>query len=433
MIKRLKLWSITRSLAPERSVATRRRAIASLEKMIGSEMPMDSLASRDGHSVHPYRQNVAKQTPRKNEEGVATKELLELLSRSLTDADDRVRATSARMLGALGEPSSVTELIKALADDQGEVRLHAAIALELLGEPAWVHWVCGDADDFQRMGSSRDPRVIEVLTRALGAPDATVRERAAQALGALGDARAVGFLLDHIRDKAAAVRHGTVTALGKLGDQRAAAPLIRALADDDAELRARATQALSRLGESAVEPLVVATSDGEWKTRMHAAMALGELDDERAVAPLIQLLGDYQEQVRDSAIDALSRLGEAAVQPLVLALGQWGVTDGAAAAKALAHLGDIAVGPLTEALGNQRNRDVRRHAALALRQMEIPEAVTPLIDALFDEDDLVRGAAAKGLGNLGDRRALGPLRRLRSDRDPSVRESVAEALEKLES
>jgi HEAT repeat protein len=54
-----------------------------------------------------------------------------------------------------------------------------------------------------------------------------------------------------------------------------------------------------------------------------------------------------------------------------------------------------------------------------------------LIQALKDEEYMVRGRAAEALGNLGDTRAVEPLKSLLNDENAYVREVVEEALTKL--
>ncbi|MBN1583385.1 MAG: HEAT repeat domain-containing protein [Anaerolineae bacterium] len=61
------------------------------------------------------------------------------------------------------------------------------------------------------------------------------------------------------------------------------------------------------------------------------------------------------------------------------------------------------------------------------------DRVGQLIAALQrDPDELVRGSAAIALGELGDRRAMGPLRAARDDAEGFVREEAAMALKELE-
>jgi HEAT repeat protein len=58
-------------------------------------------------------------------------------------------------------------------------------------------------------------------------------------------------------------------------------------------------------------------------------------------------------------------------------------------------------------------------------------SVIALIRALEDRRDHVRYMAAKGLGRLGERRALGPLSAALADENEFVRRAAGEALASL--
>ncbi|MGQ0602963.1 MAG: HEAT repeat domain-containing protein, partial [Anaerolineales bacterium] len=88
------------------------------------------------------------------------------------------------------------------------------------------------------------------------------------------------------------------------------------------------------------------------------------------------------------------------------------------AIQALGQIGDPrGIKPLIVALRDSSN-EVRSHAAFALNKIGAP-AVEALIAALRHLDPVVRWAAARILGSLGDRRALPELERLaREDETP---------------
>ena len=75
--------------------------------------------------------------------------------------------------------------------------------------------------------------------------------------------------------------------IAELERRKAVGGLINTLDDSDREVRKRGVYALSKIGKPAVEPLITALSDEDMYVRMAAALALGEIDDERAVEPLI--------------------------------------------------------------------------------------------------------------------------------------------------
>jgi HEAT repeat protein len=74
------------------------------------------------------------------------------------------------------------------------------------------------------------------------------------------------------------------------------------------------------------------------------------------------------------------------------------------------------------------NDDRRANAAYVLGQMGDAHAVGPLIDALRDEDTVVRVEAAAALGGLGDGAAVEPLIRALYDAQWEVRSNAALSL-----
>jgi len=138
------------------------------------------------------------------------------------------------------------------------------------------------------------------------------------------------------------------------------------LAEDTSPGEAAAA-ALVSIGGAAVTPLIGALRAPQWHARMHAAWALGALDDARAIAPLTAALGDAEGPVRRNAAWALGAIGsEAAVPGLIASLRDSDPRVRSQSAWALGAIGDSrAVGALTTALKDPE-AGVRRKAAWAL-------------------------------------------------------------------
>ena len=71
----------------------------------------------------------------------------------------------------------------------------------------------------------------------------------------------------------------------------------------------------------------------------------------------------------------------------------------------LIAFGDITVPHLTKLLTDD-NEEVRNFSAVMLGDIGNPQAVMPLIDALWDPDENVRHGAAEALVKIGDCRAV---------------------------
>ena len=187
-----------------------------------------------------------------------------------------------------------------------------------------------------------------------------------------------------------------------------------------------------------VPGLQLALRHNSAQVRMHAAKLLGSLQTETAVPDLVRLLADPNSYVKDTAIDALNRIGAPAVAPLLEVLDTgarnlipdedigfateyryiasayidslWmkkyriGTLSAAIQALGLLKMED-GVKPLIDELENE---DLQDEALAALVEMR-GVAVLPMIDALRNGTDEIRVKVADALGQIGDRRAIVPL------------------------
>jgi HEAT repeat protein len=175
---------------------------------------------------------------------------------------------------------------------------------------------------------------------------------------------------------------------------------------------------LVQIGPPAIEPLIAALKDENWKVRHTAASVLGWLGDERAVEPLITALRDTNDNVVLAAAGALTELDDArGVEPLAAALKDQngtlrrstrGPRRSAPAAEPVPVQGVPShLEPLVRALDHEVV-EVPMSAAWVLGRLGDKRAVEPLVAALKKERRTGR-MHAQSLGRLGDARAVEPL------------------------
>jgi HEAT repeat protein len=195
----------------------------------------------------------------------------------------------------------------------------------------------------------------------------------------------VEIQIDLLRDKDWFRRKDAAITLGEMGDERAIAPLIAALRDQEWNVREAAEDSLAQIGSPAVEPLIKALR--EYLIRPYVIRVLGKIKDERVLDPLMVQLRN--EEFKDAATLALVEVGLPAVERLMAVL-------------------------------NDKDKNVRKHAVLALGEIGIPEVVPALIDATRDEDWTVRMGAIAGLDKIGDERGKPAIKALVKDPDFAV-------------
>ncbi len=196
----------------------------------------------------------------------------------------------------------------------------------------------------------------------------------------------IDIQIDLLNDSEWMVRREAVITLGEMGDERCVEPLVRCLRDGDWQVRDAAVEAVAMIGSPAVDLLLRYIRD--YDARKSVIKALGKINDERVLDPLISML--HNDEFKDDAT--------------------W----------ALAELGQPAVGRLLECLKNQ-DEVIRKQAILALGEIKDSSSVDLLMEGLQDPDWFIRLSSAAALEKIGDPRGREAIKLLAKDPDLVVR------------
>lgn len=210
--------------------------------------------------------------------------------------------------------------------------------------------------------------------------------------------------------------------------------LFEQLEDEDSVVRGKAAERLGDIGGAGVVDAVSKLlGDPDVIVRFKAAVALAYLGDDRGVEALVWALS--RTELCFAALQALTRLGSPESLPAVrrffkrLFLHR---LERMQAAAVLHRCGDEeGTGFLKEKLGSKRPEE--RGFALELwGRLKMPGAYELLTGVLKDPDDAHHLDAARGLGHLGDTRALDLLEKLAGQqRDLELAAVAQEAVEMI--
>ncbi len=205
--------------------------------------------------------------------------------KELTSRDRNLRVSAAQALGEIGDPTTVEELVFALADPVDEVGAQAAAALARIG----------------------DPRAVKSMLAAMDHQEQWNAQRLADSLFSFGK-DAVPEMTRYLQSSGR-YRPLIARTLGLIGDLRAEPALIQALSSASLELRLRSVAALGRAGSiDAVPHLVEALDDEDWRVRAQAASALGRRRDREGLPALRRALADPSWWVRHNSAAALAQV-----------------------------------------------------------------------------------------------------------------------------
>ncbi len=339
---------------------------------------------------------------------VTTEDAESALQEALLDEDEGNRQLAAWALAAREwiPPSPTLEVLFCIAKQDWEALLRIPTDTLLSFDPESVTWVHGKnypSEDtlahllvvFKAWEDDRVPHLVEVLS------DQSMNEKgrtlAVMACGLIGAEEAAEPLAAVLGDTSAdpGLHAASFLALSCLGP--AALESALALLRESSlprEIRAPASRLLAAMGEAAVPGLLKAIEYGDEATRVFGANAVLGTANEQAIAQLKPLRRDPDYQVRIELSLLMDRVHEATVQTYLWRLkdeglimertGGNGPVERMIAALALGNLADPrAIEPLLTAAREDRNGNVRTHAAFALgRMISEPEARDGLIQLL---------------------------------------------------
>jgi HEAT repeat protein len=206
-----------------------------------------------------------------------------LLSEVIRDPLPEVRLSAAAALMVVSGPEAVEALVNGLTDPQ-------------------IRWVC--VLGLRQAGTAAVP----ILLRRTGDPELDFWKQ--HVLAGMGENAIEGCVETLDRDKDAGTRSAALCTLEQIRDARAAWPIVRMLGDP--QVGQVASFLAVRMGKIAVDPLLLSLRDGNPAVRARSIVALGEMRESRAEAPLREILNDPDPGVREAASKALLRIAPGA-------------------------------------------------------------------------------------------------------------------------
>lgn len=302
---------------------------------------------------------------------------VEPLINALKDPQNPSRRAVVEALSQMGDARAVKPLIAAAKDSDPHVRV---AAIEALG----------------RMCETSASETLVLLVRD---KEHAVRAAAAAALGRIGDRAVVPALIAALKDDQWNVRHAAVEALGRLKDERAVEPLLPVLKDLDKDVRMATVQTLTHLNDlRSVKALVETLTDPQSEIRRAAAGALQVMKADwpqseaaRQALPALKAAQQHQDYwIRHAATETLAKINQTPLAaPEVSSLGE------------SSHFRRKSASDMLVELLGDYDRDLRIASVEALARMGDCRAITPLVATLKDEDVWVREAAIRALDKLG--------------------------------
>ncbi len=359
-------------------------------------------------------------------------EAIPVLMEALQDHSHLVRLCALRALGHLKAKPAVPAILTLVDDLSAADRQREASSISLLNAAASaLSWI-------------GDERAAGMAERLLAHPSSSVREAAVFAVLASKHPRTVELLLPLLNEHDEELRETAIRQLGFVNDRRIGAPLVLLLRPEHPHsTRAMAAQSLGLLGDrAAADALANSIAEGDPKVRLHAAVALLQLSDDRGLEPVRKLLEDASPDQRVECLQHLSlvtmfanhigrsRIEHLAARRLLLQVVE---TDPDARVRssgmgALRGSSEEATVALLLSLAKDPSEWVRREALIVLAETHDFRRFETFLAALQDEKPRVRRTAALNLGKVAALPDIPVLINALRDADPDVREAILIAL-----
>ena len=337
--------------------------------------------------------------------------------------NNRSRESAIRMLGAIKDPAATQALIALGEGNAGGNATGELIAqLAIIGAPAvkaLVTLVTGNAQSYYQYQATealkkiKDPQTIPLLAEGLTSPNVDIRVRVILALGWLGDPQALPLIRKVASDTEERVREAVIDSLPAIAGADLFQDLLPLIKDDAYNVSSRAIRALADIGDTRAIPVLynILKEHSDRSIVACAALGLGKLKATIAVPELIGMLDIAHASLHEACVQALAQIADPlAVEPLLRVMQ----TDPDPRVRRMAALGLVYTQkPEVETFfiadittPDQYSYEIRLKAVNALATMTTPRVIEPLLNALNDENDQVREAAAQALAQRQEARAI---------------------------
>ncbi|MCG8590384.1 MAG: HEAT repeat domain-containing protein [Proteobacteria bacterium] len=350
--------------------------------------------------------------------------------------DGEIRRDACTILGRVGGAAGRGRLLLVLDDADPELRSAAARALGECRCAEALPTLVGRLEAAAVEDEEENEEEVEALVEALvalgspvdGGPDLT--------------AQAVELLSARLEGAVEAVRLAIATVLGRIGRPQDAELVSLLLKDASAAVRRAAVEALARLEPGAAsEPLRLALADESPMVRIAAAGALGASGNSNVLDDLRRLIHDEDARVRAAAVRAIgvhsSRTDDESAHRDAVALLENALLDeggvAMAGAEALKAVGGQQAAQAAARLLDRPEAELIQAAVACIGAHGDAATVDELLSLVSHPHWAVRSEVIQTLAERGVARAVPPiLRRLETEQDNFVRESILRALKRLE-
>jgi HEAT repeat protein len=297
------------------------------------------------------------------------------------------------------------------------------------------------------LGGFKDSRSLPLMLDALKDDDENVRATAIEHIGNIGESSLVEALIEVLESDDIWTAYPATDALGRIGDKKAISSLIKAL--DKKPLREPAIKALSSIGDPETIKYIIPFLEDSSKTIQEEVLRsierfyhkgiseefitkeIKRLLDDRVLDILIKYAFSQKPDVRISSILILGLMkDERAYTPLLEISQDESFRDDVK--KALIFIGKERPESLLK-LFETDNIYQKRFLCEVAGKIASPVFYNTLEKLLEHEDGHIRSLSAIAISQLGNIKAIGPLKRLLIDQYDDVQEAALDALYNLRS
>ncbi|MBX0287106.1 HEAT repeat domain-containing protein [Haloarcula salinisoli] len=316
---------------------------------------------------------------------------------------ERVQLRAAELLGNFPDHDDrrdvVSALVGAAESDSDAVTAAAIDSLSELGGDA-IEQLIGSMAGVDLEADAADWVKAKAFMQALDAEIPELRMAAANGLGRLEQADSVPKLTERFEDSDPRVRARAARSAGKIGDSRATNPLESLLTDPKGAVRREAAEALGNIGNrQALQTLLPMYEDDNERVRRIAVNAFGNFENDKPVDYLVEALSDESAAVRRTAVYSLIELLSNVPSERSHDIRETVVE------KLSSSDDQSIVVPLVEILEESTQAAQRRNTAWLLGRVAGDDGrsrvLDSLVEALKDDDQMLRQFAATSLAELG--------------------------------